>query len=535
MPDNYVSKFNINDKELIVKDSEARNTANTASTNATNALNRVTEYKELLLYKTNELNRRISTIIADGQQTEGNTELIDIRTGADGKVYPTAGDAVRVQNAELKEDLDNRVQLITPINLFDKSKVVYGKYMYGEIGKAIREEDNSEFAYVILPIITPSSYKMTGASFYCYTIDTDRKVIHPHGDPNGTKGLKIWEDTPSAKYIVINYRPAVYPTDSFMFVKGKELPSNYTPYFDEYYKLGKSQYYATLNDLSKIDGETYFVGADKQYKSFIKCIKDLANNNNRKTIYVDGGKYDIFNEIGGKEFCDTIAEGETDWEKYSVIIPPNTTIIGLGNVVFNFKPTLEQIGNGLKLLSPINIQGSCHLENITINASNCRYCIHDETGGNVKFTGAKKTYKNVHCIKSGAGLGQAYASGFDDLMEFSFDNCIFESTLDAFSMHNRDTKNASKSSRIIINNCAFIGRSGDNKNYSVRFGNINWHEEQIKVFISNSYMNNRIVIYPETDYGLQNYDVTMLMCNRNTIDIALKADDTNRFIPKIYN
>ena len=113
MPDNYVSKFNINDKELIVKDSEARNTANTASTNATNALNRVTEYKELLLYKTNELNKRISTIIADGQQTEGNTELIDIRTGADGKVYPTAGDAVRVQigalsegNAELKEDLD---------------------------------------------------------------------------------------------------------------------------------------------------------------------------------------------------------------------------------------------------------------------------------------------------------------------------------------------------------------------------------------------------------------------------------------------
>ena len=63
--------------------------------------------------ETTELNSRISTIIADGQQTEGNTELIDIRTGADGKVYPTAGDAVRGQigalseeNAALKEDLD---------------------------------------------------------------------------------------------------------------------------------------------------------------------------------------------------------------------------------------------------------------------------------------------------------------------------------------------------------------------------------------------------------------------------------------------
>ena len=42
MPSNYVSKFNLNDQEVIVKDSEARTTANTASTNATNALNKVT-------------------------------------------------------------------------------------------------------------------------------------------------------------------------------------------------------------------------------------------------------------------------------------------------------------------------------------------------------------------------------------------------------------------------------------------------------------------------------------------------------------
>ena len=43
MPSNYVSKFNLNDQEVIVKDSEARTAATTASTNATNALNKVTE------------------------------------------------------------------------------------------------------------------------------------------------------------------------------------------------------------------------------------------------------------------------------------------------------------------------------------------------------------------------------------------------------------------------------------------------------------------------------------------------------------
>ena len=77
--------------------------------------------------ETTELNSRISTIIADGQQTEGNTELIDIRTGADGKVYPTAGDAVRGQigalseeNAELKEDLTLINEIIVSLSLEEK-------------------------------------------------------------------------------------------------------------------------------------------------------------------------------------------------------------------------------------------------------------------------------------------------------------------------------------------------------------------------------------------------------------------------------
>ena len=47
MPSNYVSKFNLNDEEVIVKDSEARTAATTASTNATNALNKVTELEKL--------------------------------------------------------------------------------------------------------------------------------------------------------------------------------------------------------------------------------------------------------------------------------------------------------------------------------------------------------------------------------------------------------------------------------------------------------------------------------------------------------
>lgn len=55
MPSNYVSKFTLNDQEVIVKDSEARtaattasaNATNAASTNATTALNKATELEKL--------------------------------------------------------------------------------------------------------------------------------------------------------------------------------------------------------------------------------------------------------------------------------------------------------------------------------------------------------------------------------------------------------------------------------------------------------------------------------------------------------
>ena len=52
-------------------------------------------------------NARIDNIIANGTQTEGNTELIDIRTGSNGSVYSTAGTAVRSQIKKHDFDIDH--------------------------------------------------------------------------------------------------------------------------------------------------------------------------------------------------------------------------------------------------------------------------------------------------------------------------------------------------------------------------------------------------------------------------------------------
>lgn len=54
------------------------------------------------------VNERVNNLVAtDPGSTGDNAELLDIRVGSDGKVYSTAGEAVRVQVSELKSDIGN--------------------------------------------------------------------------------------------------------------------------------------------------------------------------------------------------------------------------------------------------------------------------------------------------------------------------------------------------------------------------------------------------------------------------------------------
>lgn len=75
------------------------------------------------------LSAQVANIITHNNDTDGNTELIDIRTGADGTVYGSSGEAVRSQVRDVKGDLfdiEKSVDSLTnKINLYD------GKYYTG--------------------------------------------------------------------------------------------------------------------------------------------------------------------------------------------------------------------------------------------------------------------------------------------------------------------------------------------------------------------------------------------------------------------
>ena len=485
----------------------------------------------------NTTNARIDNLIKNEGTSINDIELQDIRVSVDGKIYSSAGDSIRSQIREV----DSKIMINKSINLFDLSKVKLQGFMNGEIGETPSLRSNSSFANYKLKVDMGEKYIVSGTSFSVLYLNSDGKIITKRSSTSvDNPNFIINVDYPNTDSVIINFKPNSYPINNYMIVKGEVMPDKYVKYFTPYFTFSGKQYYAKNEEIADLQEEIvdlriekYTVGAAGDYTTFTECIRALKNNSNKKEIIIEGGVYNIFEEIGGSEYALSIEEGSS-WIDVNDIIPPNTKIIGKGNVIFNFEPTADEIGTiACKLLSPINVRGTCSIENITINANNCRYCIHDETSGDIQFEGAIKIYKNVIANKRSSdsvGFAQAYASGFDDNMKFIFDNCTFTSDNLAFSVHNRDTTNESKSSRLEFNNCKFI--SGNNTTISVRLGNINWRQENIKVDFNNSYLNKKLSVYNESGYGKKNgYNITMCGCSDIEIDITT---ETNIYEPKKY-
>lgn len=80
----------------------AREYAQAAAQSATEAAETVADTAEQVTL----LQSRVDNIIPSGTQTEGNTELLDIRVAEDGQIYDSAGNAVRGQISNLKHALN---------------------------------------------------------------------------------------------------------------------------------------------------------------------------------------------------------------------------------------------------------------------------------------------------------------------------------------------------------------------------------------------------------------------------------------------
>lgn len=212
----------------------------------------------------------------------------------------------------------------------------------------------------------------------------------------------------------------------------------------------------------RAEDNVYHIGSDFGNPSFSNFINSIKDDDSEKTVYVHQGVYDIYSELGGAEYINSLPS-DSKWRDIQPIIPPNTKIIGAGNVTLRFMVDDGQINEEKKslvnLFSPVNVSGSCTIENISIEAKNCRYCIHDETSGNAMFDGAVHNFIGVraHMYKGSLGHGGCYYAGHNNGMSFLFDNCSFESEK-TFSWSTHDWTTSAKNydgAIYILKNCRF--------------------------------------------------------------------------------
>ena len=112
------------------------------------------------------VNERVNNLVAtDPGSTGDNAELLDIRVGSDGKVYSTAGEAVRVQVSELKSDLAQQLSIISSGEFYDY-EWTYGALYNGGIATNTTTSAVSKTFEILAPCTVHVSVKDKTSSMY---------------------------------------------------------------------------------------------------------------------------------------------------------------------------------------------------------------------------------------------------------------------------------------------------------------------------------------------------------------------------------
>lgn len=432
------------------------------------------------------------------------TDYVPYFTGYDRIARKKADDnadaisAAETDLAKTNAELDKiETALGKSANLFDKASAENGKYYSGATGNAPELKSNVNFCAILIDVKPNTVYTRNFTDFASYEVNENGLVT-------GSRSAATFTTAATTKAITLSV--SLTHKDDFMIVEGSVLPSSYEPYGA----------YANIQEQVHI----YEVGTGKTFTTFTACIEALQGHAEQKTIFVYDGTYDIFEEIGGADYASTIPSG-ANWRDVSVVIPPNTKIIGVGDVVFEFLPESSEMPVPARsTLSVLNVSGNVEIENIKIKAQNCHYCIHDETSSLAEFNNVTHKYKNVECIKySGDGDAQAYAAGFQQGGKYDFEGCLFKSEQGkAFSMHNSSTGGAT----INIKDCVIITTTSV---VAVDFINVSGQQVRNITNLFGCYLENnggtkRLSI---TGGTVNTFDVTCISCTDvgdTTVDIA---------------
>ena len=443
--------------------------------------------------------------------------------------------------SDLKSAIDDIVSVTKSVNLLNPENITVG-YYYGyktnqDSSYSPDLKENAQYACAFVDVVNGSKYTVSKTSYNSYNVNADGKITGYASqsqsapctlDTSGRGGG--WGSTGDTVRIYFSWKISGMPANEFMCVEGETLPQEYVPFEDSTVLKQNISI-----DTNQVKTKTYWVDVNGggDYSSLMAAFVDLAEDGSKKIIYVRSGTYDIYEEIGGDDFVDSIPSDADSYWDYITIVPPNTKVVGVGGVTLQYLPeSVPEIA--ATFISPLNISdGNVEIENIKIVCKNCRYAIHDQAREDHP-EGYTHIYKNVIAIKDSAsgltGYAQALGGGLTKGASIIVDACVFKSYRVSFSYHNASNAYGS----ILIKNSAFYNFLSTRGSYpSIRFGNVSGNQVHIPVNISNSYMNDGIKAVNESSTERPNaFDIVAV---NNTGDASVTiSTETNIYTPTVF-
>lgn len=301
--------------------------------------------------------------------------------------------------------------------------------------------------------------------------------------------------------------------------------------------------YFRWKDLPK-DAEVYYVGGGSKYQSLTALCQQLKDDSAEKIIYLNPGTYDIYAEYraaGIPTPPDNVTA--SDYLTRCVFLPPNTSLIGIGNVTLEWSPDKSDITYGeARTWSPLNIRYGCRVENITIHCVRGRYCIHDDSHNSSDDQGVMHYFRDVRCIyeyvADGYGFNNTIGFGVSQRNKVIFDRCtlsmVGSKTSSVFYAHAASSSGGplsiDDSPELIVRDCVILGGAA-NAN-AIRLQSINSELLRVRTIITGTRIEGglHIQIYSTSRHA---FDVTLL--NSGSPDIRIDNEAENPYPVDIFD
>ena len=227
------------------------------------------------------LQARVDNIIPDGTQTEGNTELLDIRVAADGTIYDSAGNAVRGQVRTLQTELtkfEDRVTKTTD-NLLMTKYLYKDKLINTSTGSSNMLDNVNYDTYYMVPVEESTTYVLQTSNTHAFilyykTFASDFTVIASQAVTQADKKYITITTGEDVAYISISPRKissigTVIEWDDIMLSEGTEYAEYQSPEI-----LSDNYAYKLQSEIDKLNKFEYQIlsNSDCLYSWYKKII-----------------------------------------------------------------------------------------------------------------------------------------------------------------------------------------------------------------------------------------------------------------------